>query len=134
MPYPRICYICVRPKRVLLYLDNKLKEKLVKLHKTLRIIFCHKYKNSNFACSKLFINENYGNFFFKTREIGNCFLKNPIKQKKINALNVQRSNGLKLWVIFFLKHSHLGIHLIQFTRYFNCLHYLSIQLACFGRL
>lgn len=126
MPYPRICYIRVCPKPVLLYLDDKFKEKLVKLHKTLRIIFCHKYKNSNFACSKLFINENYGNFFFKTREIGNCFLKNPIKLKKINALNVQCSNGLKLWVIFFLKHSHLGIHLIQFTRYFNCLHYLSI--------
>lgn len=33
MLYPRICYIRVRPKRVLLYLDNKLKEKLVKLHK-----------------------------------------------------------------------------------------------------
>lgn len=84
MPYPRICYIRVRPKRVLLYLDNKLKEKLVKLHKTLRIIFCHKYKNSNFACSKLFINENNGNFFFKTREIGNCFLKktNKIEEDK----------------------------------------------------
>lgn len=33
MLYPRICYIRVRPKRVLLYLDNKLKEKLIKLHK-----------------------------------------------------------------------------------------------------
>lgn len=81
MFYSRICYIRVRFKRVLLYLDNKLKEKLVKLYKRFffRIIFCYKYKSFNFVCLKLFINENYGNFFFKIREIGNCFLKNLIK-------------------------------------------------------
>lgn len=84
MFYSRICYIRVRFKRVLLYLDNKLKEKLVKLYKIFRIIFCYKYKNFNFVCLKLFINENNGNFFFKIREIGNCFLKkiNKIEEDK----------------------------------------------------